>query len=66
MHVDVADAAATGQCARALTRPWKDIDILINKAGIFRRAALDPEESLFTWETVRKVNSDGIVNSLSI
>jgi 3-oxoacyl-[acyl-carrier protein] reductase len=62
LPVDVADAEATNRCAKALIRPWKDVDILVNNAGIFKRAALDADNSLETWDALRKVNSDGVVN----
>jgi NAD(P)-dependent dehydrogenase (short-subunit alcohol dehydrogenase family) len=62
LSVDVADAEATGQCAKGLGLRWKDVDILVNNAGIFKRAALDAEDALETWDALRKVNSDGIVN----
>jgi len=59
--IDVADKAAIHAALAALPAAWRQIDVLINNAGLALGTAPAHESSLDDWETMIATNCTGLV-----
>lgn len=58
---DVSDKAALHAALAALPEPWRQIDVLINNAGLALGTTPAHESSLDDWETMIATNCTGLV-----
>lgn len=59
--LDVSDRAAIGRVMSTLPEAWRQIDLLINNAGLALGIAPAQEASLDDWETMLATNCNGLV-----
>lgn len=57
--LDIADADAVAQVARRVRAELGPAHVVVNNAGIFRRAPLDEDGALAAWRQILSVNADG-------
>ena len=61
LHFDVQDRSAVEQAFRTLPEKWKNIDLLLNNAGLALGRDLFDEASLDDWETMIDTNLKGLL-----
>jgi len=61
--LDVTDRAACNALAAKVKAEVGNLSILVNNAGIVRRATLDTENALNDWDDTIGINVNGVFNS---
>jgi NAD(P)-dependent dehydrogenase (short-subunit alcohol dehydrogenase family) len=61
--LDVTDRAACNALAAKVKAEVGDLSILVNNAGIVRRATLDQDSALGDWDDTIGINVNGVFNS---
>ena len=61
--LDVTDRAACNALAAKVKAEVGDLSILVNNAGIVRRATLDQDSALEDWDDTIGINVNGVFNS---
>lgn len=61
IELDVTDAASIGNALAMLPQSWRQIDVLINNAGLALGTKPAQEASLEDWETMISTNCTGLV-----
>lgn len=59
--LDVTDKDAVGALPGSLPAGWRDVDVLVNNAGLARGTAPVPGEALDDWDTMIETNVTGMV-----
>ncbi|MBB4632388.1 SDR family NAD(P)-dependent oxidoreductase [Sphingosinicella soli] len=59
--MDVRDSGAISQAVESLPQPFRDIDLLINNAGLALAGAATPEAELDQWKTMIDTNIVGLI-----
>lgn len=62
-HLDVTDRAACDALARKTKAEVGNVSILVNNAGIVRRATLETETALSDWDDTIGINVHGVFNT---
>ena len=63
--LDVSDRAAVDALAATIARDFGPISILVNNAGIIRRAKIDDPDTRSLWDATMAVNLDGPYNMVT-
>ncbi len=63
--LDVSDRAAVDMLAAAIAKDFGPISILVNNAGIIRRAKIDDPATRSLWDATMAVNLDGPYNMVT-
>jgi 3-hydroxy acid dehydrogenase/malonic semialdehyde reductase len=61
VEMDVTDKASIDEALATLPHDWKEIDVLVNNAGLALGMELAQEASLEYWETMIDTNCKGLV-----
>ena len=61
VELDVTDKASIAKMLEALSAEWRDIDVLINNAGLALGIAPAQEADLDDWEVMIGTNNKGLV-----
>lgn len=62
VQLDVGDAGAVAAAVAALPEGFRDVDVLVNSAGVALGDAPAQEASLDDWHRTIRTNVDGVVN----
>jgi|KBSSwiStaDraftv2_1062776.scaffolds.fasta_scaffold08635_2 NADP-dependent 3-hydroxy acid dehydrogenase YdfG len=61
-RLDVRDAAAVGRLVNGLSGPWREIDVLVDNAGLSRGLDKLQEGSLSDWNEMIDTNVKGVLH----
>ncbi len=61
-QLDVTDRASIEQAIASLPAEWKNVDVLVNNAGLALGIETADKSSLDDWETMIDTNTKGLVN----
>jgi 3-hydroxy acid dehydrogenase/malonic semialdehyde reductase len=61
IELDVRDKQAVADCVASLPNAWRDLDILLNNAGLARESCKMQDGHLDSWETMIATNINGLL-----